>query len=148
MKVLLVDDDVNVASTLAEALADYNYMVTTAKDGQMGLELARNFDFDLILLDIGIPKIDGISLCRQLRDLGTKTPILLLTAKQSNTDKIIGLDAGADDYMVKPFDLPELMARVRALVRRSGSSSPAVLTWGELQFDPSTCEVTYDREIL
>jgi DNA-binding response OmpR family regulator len=148
MKVLLVDDDVNVASTLAEALADYNYAVTTAKDGQIGLELARDFDFDLILLDIGIPKIDGISLCRQLRDLGTKTPILLLTAKQSNTDKIIGLDAGADDYMVKPFDLPELMARVRALVRRGGASSPAVLTWGELQFDPSNCEVRYDREIL
>ncbi len=107
MKVLLVDDDINVASTLAEALSDYNYVVTTAKDGQMGLELAMDFDFDLILLDIGIPKIDGISLCLQLRDLGTKTPILLLTANQSNTDKIIGLDAGADDYMVKPFDLSE-----------------------------------------
>jgi DNA-binding response OmpR family regulator len=148
MKVLLVDDDVNVASTLAEALSDYNYEVTTAKDGQIGLELAIDFDFDVILLDIGIPKIDGLSLCRQLRDLGTKTPILLLTAKQSNTDKIIGLDAGADDYMVKPFDLPELLARVRALVRRGGASSPAILTWGELQFDPSTCEITCDREIL
>jgi DNA-binding response OmpR family regulator len=148
MKVLLVDDDVNVSSTLAEALAEYNYVVTTAKDGQIGLEFARDFDFDLILLDIGIPKIDGISLCRQLREIGTKTPILLLTGKQSNTDKIIGLDAGADDYMVKPFDLPELLARVRALVRRGGASSPATLTWGELQFDPSTCEVTCDREIL
>jgi DNA-binding response OmpR family regulator/HPt (histidine-containing phosphotransfer) domain-containing protein len=148
MKVLLVDDDVNVASNLAEALADFNFVVSRAGDSQAGFDLIKGFDFDLILLDIGISKIDGIDFCRKLRALGNKTPILLLAEQQSNPDKILGLDDGAHDYVVKPFDLSELLARIRALVRRAGSAAPAVLIWGKLQFAPSNCDVTYDGEIL
>lgn len=148
MKILLIEDDPPTRFALTEALTGNNYIVDVAVDGQEGLELAEAFPYDLILLDIVIPKLDGISLCRQLRTQGNTTPILLLTANDSSSDRVMGLDAGADDYVVKPFDMAELMARVRALGRRGGATSSEVIVWGKLRFDPLNSEVTYDNQRL
>jgi DNA-binding response OmpR family regulator len=142
MQILLVEDDQPTYSILAESLAAHHYQVSTATDGQAGLELAQQFEYDLILLDVGLPRLDGISLCQKLRLQGYHNPILLLTARDSTSDRILGLDAGADDYVVKPFDLEELLARVRALLRRGKSVSSSVLTWENLRFDAANSEIT------
>ncbi len=125
-----------------------NYLVDIAADGQEGWELAAAFSYDLILLDVMLPKLDGISLCQKLRREGYQMPILLLTARDTGTDKVMGLDAGADDYVVKPFDFQELLARIRALLRRGSSTLPPVLEWENLRLDPSSCEVTYGELAL
>lgn len=143
MKLLLVEDDERVTEALVEYLTDQNYLVEVAHDGRAGLDLAEAFAYDLILLDLMLPKLDGISLCQQLRKSGCSTPILMLTARDTNSDKIVGLDAGADDYVVKPFDLEVLSARVRALLRRGGQSLPPVLAWGSLCLNSTSCEVSY-----
>jgi DNA-binding response OmpR family regulator len=143
MRILLVEDDDLLAQAVATALTKQNYVVDIAPDGEAGWELISVCNYDLILLDVILPKLDGISLCRQLRQSGYQMLILLLTAKETKTDKVIGLDAGADDYVVKPFDFQELSARIRALLRRGNTSLPPVLEWGALRLDPSTCEVTY-----
>jgi DNA-binding response OmpR family regulator len=148
MKILLIEDDEITASALAEALETHHYKVDTAADGQTGLELAQVYKYDLILLDITLPKLDGMTLCRQLRSQGHQMPILLLSAKNSSSDRVMGLEAGADDYVVKPYDLPELIARIRALLRRGSSTLPAVLTWEKLQLDPETSLVTYEGKPL
>ena len=148
MKILLVEDDELIGSALFEALVAHHYTVDVAADGQTGLELATSFDYDLILLDWLIPKLDGISLCRQLRSQGYQKPILLLTAKDSNSDIVQGLDAGADDYIVKPYDLSALMARIRALLRRGNSPVTSVLTWGNLCLNPVSGEVTFGEQLL
>lgn len=148
LKILLVEDDELIGSALFEALVAHHYAVDVAADGQVGLELATTFDYDLILLDWLIPKLDGISLCRQLRSKGYQKPILLLTAKDSNTDIVQGLDAGADDYIVKPYDLSELMARIRALLRRGNSPVISVLTWRNLCLNPVSGEVTCGEHLL
>ena len=148
MKILLVEDDELIGSALFEALVAHHYTVDVAADGQAGLELATTFDYDLILLDWLIPKLNGISLCRQLRFKGYQKPILLLTAKESNTDIVQGLDAGADDYIVKPYDLSELMARIRALLRRGNTTVISVLTWGNLCLNPVSGEVTCKGQLL
>jgi PAS domain S-box-containing protein len=143
MRILVVEDDELTANALAEILSHQNYVVEIAADGEMGWNLAQNFAFDLVLLDVMIPKLDGLSLCRKLRSTGYRMPILLLTGRDSSHDKTIGLDAGADDYVVKPFDPEELAARVRALLRRGNVVSQPVLKWDALRLDPSTCEATY-----
>jgi diguanylate cyclase (GGDEF)-like protein len=148
MKVLVVEDDELVAQALRIILSDQNYAVELASDGQTGLELVELFDYDLLLLDVMLPKLDGISLCRQVRSLGYQMPILLLTGRDSKHDKATGLDAGADDYVVKPFDTEELVARIRALLRRAKSSTQPLLEWGALQLDPSSCEVIYEDKLL
>ena len=148
MKILLVEDDERIVDALSEDLTDQHYAVEVAHDGQAGLELVEAFTYDLILLDIMLPKLDGISLCRRLRSKGFCTPILMLTGRDTVTDKVLGLDAGADDYLVKPFDLEELSARIRALLRRESSTLPPVLEWGDLRLDPSTCEVSYKQQPL
>jgi DNA-binding response OmpR family regulator len=148
VKILLVEDDELIGSMLFEALVAHRYTVDVAADGQAGLELATNFDYDLILLDWLIPKLDGISLCRQLRSKGYQKPILLLTAKDSNSDIVQGLDAGADDYIVKPYDLSALMARIRALLRRGNSPVTSVLNWGNLCLNPVSGEVTFGEKLL
>jgi DNA-binding response OmpR family regulator len=148
MKILLVDDDQQIAQLVTATLAPYHYIVDVASDGQMGWELLENFPYALVLLDVMLPKLDGISVCRRLRERKNSTPVLLLTARDANTDKIMGLDAGADDYMVKPFDVQELTARVRALLRRGSSSQAPILTWGELHLDPSSREVIYAGQKL
>jgi DNA-binding response OmpR family regulator/HPt (histidine-containing phosphotransfer) domain-containing protein len=149
MRILLVEDDHLIAQAVAETLTKQNqYIVDIAADGQEGLELAEAFSYDLVLLDVMLPKLDGISLCQQLRREGYQMPIFMLTARDTRTDKVIGLDAGADDYLVKPFDFQELTARIRALLRRGNSTLPTVLKWGELQLDPSSCEVAYGTQSL
>jgi DNA-binding response OmpR family regulator len=148
MRILLVEDDDVLAQAVAIALTKQNYIVDIAADGEAGWVLVSLCNYDLILLDIVLPKLDGISLCRQLRQAGYQMLILLLTAKDSNTDKILGLDAGADDYVVKPFDFQELSARIRALLRRISTSLPPILEWGSLRLDPSTCEVNYADNTL
>lgn len=149
MKILLVEDDENIVIPVEEFLSEQNYIVEVANDGQTAWELIDVFDYDLILLDVMLPKIKGTDLCRKLRAKSYKKPILMLTAMDTVNDKITGLDAGADDYLVKPFDYEELSARIRALLRRGESSLPPVLTWGgELSLDPSTCEVFYKQEKL
>lgn len=148
MRILLVEDDEAIALAIAAVLTKQNYVVDVAADGQAGWEFAAACDYDLIVLDVMLPKIDGISLCRKLRAEGCRMPILLLTARDTATDKVIGLDAGADDYLVKPFDFQELTARLRALLRRGNSTLPPILKWGSLHLDPGTCEVTYNSQSL
>jgi DNA-binding response OmpR family regulator len=148
VKILLVEDDELVAEVLSKALTTQHYLVDLATDGQAGVELAEAFEYDLILLDLLLPKLDGISFCKQRRQAGDRTPILLLTAQDTSTNKVAGLDAGADDYMVKPFDLHELLARIRALLRRGSSVTMPVLEWGNLRLNPSSCEVTYAGQVL
>jgi DNA-binding response OmpR family regulator len=148
MKILLVEDDRSTSDALTEILSDRRHTVSLATDGQMGLELAQSFDYDLIVLDVMIPKLDGISLCRQLRSQGYQNAVLLLTAKESSSDRVLGLDAGADDYVVKPFDPEELMARIRALQRRGNALSPSIITWENLSFDPTANElICNDRPV-
>jgi DNA-binding response OmpR family regulator len=148
MKILLVEDDEGLAELLCKDLASRHYLVEVAFDGQAGLELAEAFKYDLILLDFMLPKLDGISLCRQLRERGDCTPILLLTAYDSSAQRVAGLDAGADDYIVKSCDFEELLARVRALLRRGNVNASPVIEWGNLRLDPSSCEVAYSGQPL
>jgi diguanylate cyclase (GGDEF)-like protein len=148
MRILIVEDDEFTAKALTAVLSSQHYAVEVATDGQASWELVEAFAYDLILLDVMLPKLDGISLCRRLRSQGYQMPILLLTGRDSTHDKAIGLDAGADDYVVKPFDQEELVARIRALLRRGSSSSSPILEWGSLQLDPSSCEVTYGTRPL
>ena len=148
MKILLIDDDEILSAVLTKSLAAYRYVVDTVRDGETGWVYGSTFEYDLIVLDIMLPKLDGISLCQRFRAEGYTTPILLLTSQDSSTAKVSGLDAGADDYVVKPFDRAELSARIRALLRRSNASPFPLLSWGELLLNPSTCEVTYSGQPL
>ncbi len=148
MKILVVEDDDAIARTLAEVLNKQHYVVDLATDGQAGWELAEGFPYDLIVLDVMLPKLDGITLCQRLRRARSQVPILMLTAKNSSTDKVMGLDAGADDYVIKPFDVQELLARIRVLLRRGNGSLPPVLEWENLRLNPSSCEVTYENQPL
>lgn len=148
MKILLVEDDSLTSSALAETLTNHHYTVNVAADGLVAQQLALEYEYDLILLDIVIPKLDGISVCKQLRAKGYHNPILLLTAKDSSNDRVIGLDAGADDYVVKPFDSEELMARIRALLRRGKSVSSSLITWENVCFDAVNNEVKCGQKIL
>jgi DNA-binding response OmpR family regulator len=148
MKILIVEDDEGTAAVLNQALTAQNYIVEMATDGQLGWDLLEVFEYDLILLDVTLPKLDGITLCQRLREKGNLTPILLLTAQDSSTNKVAGLDAGADDYIVKPYEMDELFARIRALLRRGSSSLSPLLEWEALCVDPSNCEVTYDGQPL
>lgn len=148
MRILVVEDDESIAKTLETVLGEQHYVVDWAADGQIGWELAEVFSYDLIVLDVMLPKINGIEFCQQLRDRGDRTPILLLTAKSTTSDKTLGLDAGADDYVVKPFEIEELMARIRVLLRRKNSFIPPVLEWANIRLDPHSCEVTYQDKPL
>lgn len=148
MRIIVVEDDNVIVRTLVKVLNDQHYTVDFATDGEAALELMDSFTYDLMLLDVMLPKLDGISLCRRLRAQGNKTPILLLTAQDNSTTKVMGLDAGADDYLAKPFDFQELLARIRALLRRGGSTLPPMLVWQNLQLDPSTCQVMSDNQLL
>lgn len=144
MKILLVDDDNALAEVLIQQLTVQNYVVDRVADGEMGWSYASTFDYDLIVLDWVLPSLDGLQLCQRLRSGGYGVPILLLSSKNQQTDKIQGLEAGADDYLVKPFDVKELIARIQALVRRTSSTEPQpILAWGNLCLDPISCNVTY-----
>lgn len=148
MRILLVEDDDRIAQPLAEDLRHQYHVVDVAEDGLKGWECTQSVLYDLILLDLMLPRLDGLTLCKRLRSAGCIAPILMLTARDTTTDKVIGLDAGADDYLIKPFELEELAARVRALSRRSLETRQPVLICGDLQLDPSTCNVSYGGKAL
>ena len=120
MRILLVEDDMNLAQFIRKGLKEEQYAVDVAADGEEGLELALRNPYDLLILDIMLPKLDGLTLCRRLRAKGNMTPVVLLTARNTVQAKVSGLDTGADDYLTKPFAFAELLARVRALLRRGG----------------------------
>jgi len=143
MRILVVEDDDVTAQTVAYILAQQNYAVEIAADGVLAWEMVNSFPFDLVLLDVVLPKLDGLELCRRLRSQGFQQPILLLTGRDSSHDKAVGLDAGADDYLVKPFDAEELMARIRAVLRRGSMTASSLLEWDVLQLDPISCQVEY-----
>jgi DNA-binding response OmpR family regulator len=141
MNLLIVEDDESVASFLKQATIEAGYAPQLADDGLDALEMARAGGFDLILLDVMVPRMDGFEICRRLRAAKVATPILIITARDLLDDKVKGLDCGADDYIVKPFQVAELLARVRALLRR-GSSNPVVLQVGDLSLDPVSRQVS------
>ncbi len=148
MRILLVEDDDRIAKPLAEGLKNEHHVVEIAIDGIEGWKYAQGAEFDLILLDLMLPKLDGVTLCKRLREAKSTALILMLTAKDTTDDKVIGLDAGADDYLVKPFKLKELAARIRALSRRSYELKPQILGYEKLQLNPSTGKVTYASNLL
>jgi DNA-binding response OmpR family regulator len=137
MKLLIIEDELPMRTALCETLMSEGYKVRSAADGETGLERALTEEHDLILLDVMMPRLDGYALCSELRRRGRKTPVLMLTAKGLVDDRVSGLDAGADDYLVKPFAMKELLARVRALLRRNERKAlaPVTLTLGGLEFD-------------
>lgn len=143
MKILLVEDDERIAVPIKEVLESQHYVVDTALDGDTAWNFAKSWFYDLILLDIMIPKVDGVSLCRQLRQSGYNGPILIITARGADQEKVLGLDSGADDYLVKPFGFDELGARIRALLRRSSHERDPILRSGKLTLDPGACKVLY-----
>ncbi|NJR49106.1 MAG: response regulator [Leptolyngbyaceae cyanobacterium CSU_1_3] len=148
MRILLVEDDECIAKTLETLLIKENYAVDIAVNGEAGWRYIETFSYDLILLDVVLPKLDGITLCRKVRSHHYQTPVLLITAQNSSTERVIGLDAGADDYMTKPFDLLELLARMRVLLRRGNSTVVTLLEWDDLKLDPASCKVNYgDRPL-
>ena len=146
MRILLVDDDTALVSLLTEQLRAQNYVVDQVADGETGWAYSSTFEYDLIILDWILPQLNGIQLCQRLRSQGYGVPILLLTARDEQTDKIKGLEAGADDYVVKPFDLAELLVRIRVLLRRTLSESAPFWGWGDLCLDPVSCKVTYQGQ--
>lgn len=145
MRILLVDDDENLMASLAERLIQQRYAVDIAIDGSSAETYVDLFDYDLIVLDLMLPDGDGIQFCRRFRSKGYGNPLMILTAKESTAQKVEALDAGADDYVIKPFDFDELCARIRALLRREHQGLPTVLSLGPLRLDPSACETTYDN---
>ena len=143
MKILVVDDEQPLREALERALKVEHYDVETLENGALALERMKTTgnEIDAIVLDVLMPGIDGLEVCRRLRAMGDKTPVLMLTARVEVEDRVSGLDAGADDYVTKPFDLEELLARLRALLRRAGSPGDQVLRFAELVLDPVAHEV-------
>ena len=142
MRVLLIEDDVTIARLLKEGLEDESYAVDVANDGSEGYRTAVADDYDVIILDIMLPEMNGYEVCRALRNDGNKTPILMLTARDTERDIVEGLDTGADDYLAKPFSFDVLLARIRALLRRPNEKLEEILQVGDLKLDPSSKKVT------
>jgi two-component system OmpR family response regulator len=135
MRILLVEDDAVLSTALTRALVQAAYAVDLAEGGESARDAVRNDVYDLVVLDIGLPKVDGFEVLREMRARGSRVPVLVLTARDALEDRVKGLDLGADDYLAKPFDLPEFEARVRALIRRGHYSASASLRHGELRLD-------------
>ncbi|VEP12144.1 Protein RcaC [Hyella patelloides LEGE 07179] len=148
MRILLVDDDETLVDILTRTLAEWNYAIDVVTDGEQGWVYGSTYTYDLIILDWSLPKLDGISLCQRFRTNGYSIPIILLTSRHGSQNKIRGLDAGADDYICKPFDIEELAARIRALLRRINFDFLPILGWGDLKLDPCSCTVTYQEQPL
>jgi DNA-binding response OmpR family regulator len=142
VRILIVDDDCSLLEQIQQILMSRRYIVETAKDGEEGLDKLFNNPYDAIILDIMMPKIDGLAVLEQMRKAEIDTPVLMLTAKCDVKDRVKGLDLGADDYLAKPFSLDELLARVRALLRRSGSQSDSLLQVQNLQLDTVSRKVS------
>jgi two-component system OmpR family response regulator len=138
MRILVVEDELKMASLLRRGLQEEGHAVDLARTGDDALWMARATEYDALVLDLMLPGIDGIEVCRRLREGGVWAPVLMLTARDGVEDRVAGLDAGADDYLPKPFSFAELLARLRALVRRGANERPAVLEVGDLRLDPAT----------
>jgi DNA-binding response OmpR family regulator len=146
MKVLVVEDEHRIANTIKKGLELESYAVDVAYDGNSGLDLALGEEYDVMVLDLMLPGIDGLEICRQVRKSNIHTPILILTAKSQIKDKVLGLDTGADDYLTKPFSFEELVARIRALIRRPKDTISNVLTVEDLVMDLSMHKVTRNNQ--
>lgn len=146
MRVLLVEDDQMVGAAVAQALKDAAYAVDWVTDGDTAIEASRNETYDLALLDLGLPPPDGMEVLRVFRNRDHRLPVIIVTARDAIDDRIHGLDLGADDYVVKPFEIGELLARMRAVLRRQGSGGSAILSNGAISLNPSTHEAVQDGE--
>jgi two-component system, OmpR family, response regulator len=146
MRVLLVEDDRMIGAAVLEALKDAAYAVDWVRDGDLAVEAIRSETYDIALLDLGLPVVDGLEVLKRIRSDSARLPVIILTARDALDDRVTGLDLGADDYLVKPFEIGELLARMRAVLRREGSGTPPVLTNGRLYLDPSTREATFFGE--
>jgi two-component system OmpR family response regulator len=146
MRVLLVEDDRMVGAAVVQALKDAAYAVDWVTDGQTAIEAAEAETYDVALLDLGLPETDGQEVLRRFRQTGRRLPVIIVTARDGIDDRIDGLDLGADDYLVKPFEIRELLARMRAVLRRQGSGASSVLSNGKLSLDPATRQATFSGE--
>ena len=147
MRILIVEDEPDLLRSIAQALREEGYAVDTAPDGEDGFYKAENYDYDVIVLDVMLPKIDGWEILKRLGKL-KKTPVLMLTARDQTRDRVRGLDTGADDYLVKPFDLDELFARLRAIIRRSANKTTNVIEIGEIKIDTALRNVSLKEKTI
>ncbi len=148
MRVLIVEDETHLAEQLRDALKGAGFVTDVAGDGAEGLYYGQEYEYDAAVVDLGLPKIDGMSLIRQLRDEGRGMPVLILTARGNWQDKVTGLEAGADDYLTKPFQMEELLARLNALIRRAAGYSSPLLEHGELRLDTAKKEVRVEGKLV
>jgi len=148
MKILVIEDEKRITSFIRKGLQYEGYTVDIAFDGATGFSKAQDESFDLIVLDVMLPEMDGVRLCAQLRDKGLATPVIMLTAKDSVDDRVKGLDAGADDYLVKPFSFKELLARIRSLLRRGEAVKQTILQVDDLVLDPASREVKRGERLI
>ena len=148
MRLLLVEDDVMLASGIKLGLCDAGYAVDWVGSAERAEEVLQDESFDAAIIDIGLPKTDGLALTRRMRSRGVALPVLILTARDALQDRVQGLDLGADDYMVKPFELPELLARLRALLRRSQAATSAILSFGALELDSANRQARANGQLI
>lgn len=150
MKVLIIEDDAKIADFLKNGFSEAGFIVDAARDGVEGLRLARSHDYDVAVVDLMLPKLDGLSLIEKLRSDGVKTPIVILSARKSVSDRVAGLKTGSDDYLVKPFSFSELLARVEAVLRRAGNHQiqESLLRVGDLELDPWKREVRRGGKLI
>ena len=141
MRILVVEDEKKIANFIRRGLREEGYAVDAAYDGEEGLFLARTNDYDLVLLDLMLPKLDGLTLCKKLKEAKVKARVIMLTAKETVKDKVLGLDSGADDYLTKPFAFEELLARIRAILRKNEAQAPTKLKLADLELDLLTHKV-------
>ncbi len=142
MRVLLVEDDQMIGAAVEQALKDESYAVDWVQDGQMALVTLESQGYDVVLLDLGLPRMDGLALLQVIRAKANRVPVLIITARDALEERLRGLDGGADDYLLKPFDMAELLARMRAVIRRQGGTAAPLLTNGLIALDPTTHEVS------
>lgn len=145
MRVLIIEDEIDLANAIAAGLRKQGYAVDVVFDGNVGDEYATVNDYDLLILDLNLPGMDGLEICRRLRSSRPNLLILMVTARSHHSDRVAGLDLGADDYLVKPFDFGELLARVRALLRRDLRGRDTIVQWGKLKLDPLSRTVWHDK---
>ena len=146
MRILVVEDDTVLAAALTRALSQAAYAVDLVEDGELANQTLASNTYDLVVLDIALPKVDGLAVLRRLRDRRSQTPVLILTARDTLEDRVAGLDLGADDYLTKPFDLPEFEARVRALIRRGQYNAGGSMLHGRLRFDTAARRLFHDDQ--
>jgi len=148
MRILLVEDDDLIGDAIKNGLEQEKYTADWVKDGNSAILALKNELFDLVVLDIGLPQRSGLEVLREVRGAGNVTPVLVLTARDTVSDRVAGLDSGADDYLAKPFDMDELVARIRALLRRSRGRANPILTHGDISLDPAAHQVTRAGEVV